>query len=154
MKVECTDKKTFELIDGSATLGKIIYDSWFSFKANAVVASDDYEIDSTGFFSTTMSVTKNGAEIASMQMNWKGQIIIVFKNGPEYILKATGMFMNKYVLEDKEQQKIMLLDPEFNWPQFSYNYNISYDTKPKDILLVLLATYAANYMVMMASGMM
>jgi hypothetical protein len=154
MRVECTDKKTFELLDGLEKLGQIAYDSLFSFKAKAVAGSEDYEINSTGFFSTMMSVTKNGVEVANMQMNWKGQVILSFKNGQEYILKPTGMFLNKYMLEDKYQQKIILLDPDFNWSQFTYSYNISYDNKPKDILLILLATYAANYMAMMSSGAM
>lgn len=84
-------------------------------------------------------------EVANMQMNWKENIIISFQNGQEYILKATGTFLNKYVLEDKDQQKIMLLHPDFNWAKFSYNYSITYDNPPQDILLVLLAAYSANY---------
>ena len=80
-----------------------------------------------------------------MKMNWKGNIIISFQNGQEFILRATGTFLNKYVLEDKDQQKLMLLNPDFNWAKFSYNYSISYDNKRQDILLVLLATYSANY---------
>jgi hypothetical protein len=100
-----------------------------------------------GIFGTTMSVTKNGTEVASMQMNWKGNIIISFPNGQEFIVKAARAFRTKYVLEDKDQQKLMLLNPDFNWAKFSYNYSISYDNKPQDIVLVLLAVYAANYYV-------
>ena len=152
MKIQCTDKKTFELTDSSEKLGHITYDGLFSFKANAIVGNDNYKITPIGIFSTTISVTKNGTEAASMKMNWKGHIIISFQNGQEFILKATGTFLNKYVLEDKDQQKLMLLNPDFNWAKFSYNYSISYDTKPQDILLVLLATYSANYYIAAMSG--
>jgi hypothetical protein len=41
----------------------------------------------------------------------------------------------------------MLLNPDFNWAKFSYNYSISYAKKPQDILLVLLATYSAKYFI-------
>jgi hypothetical protein len=75
--------------------------------------------------------------------NWKGHIIISFQKGQEFILKATGTFLTKYVLEDQDRQKVMLLNPDFNWAKFSYNYSISYAKKPQDILLVLLATYSA-----------
>jgi hypothetical protein len=154
MKIQCTDTKTFELIDGSEKLGQINYDSLFSYKAHIIIGNDEYNITPIGFFSTTNSVTKNGNEVANMQMNWKGHIILSFANGQEFILKPTGTFLNKYVIEDKGQQKIMLLDPDFNWSKFSYNYNISYDHKPQDVLLVLLATYSANYYLSMMSGTM
>jgi hypothetical protein len=145
MKIQCIDKKTFELTDSLEKLGHITYDGLFSFKANAIVGNDNYKITPIGIFNTTISVTKNGTEVANLKMNWKGHIIISFQNGQEFILKATGTFLNKYVLEDKDQQKLMLLNPDFNWAKFSYNYSISYDNKPQDILLVLLATYSANY---------
>lgn len=154
MKIQCTDSKTFELIDGSEKLGQINYDSLFSYKAHIRVGNDEYDITPIGFFSTTNSVTKNGIEVANMQMNWKGHIILSFATGQEFILKPTGTFLNKYIVEDKDQQKIMLLDSDFNWSKFSYNYNISYDHKPKDILLILLATYSANYYLSMMAGTM
>ena len=152
MKIQCTDKKTFELTDSSEKLGHMTYDGLFSFKASAIVGNDNYKITPIGFFNTTISVTKNDMEVASMKMNWKGHIIISFQNGQEFILKATGTFLNKYVLEDKDQQKLMLLNPDFNWAKFSYNYSISYDNKPQDILLVLLAAYSANYYIASMSG--
>ena len=152
MKIQCIDKKTFELTDSSEKSGYVTYDSLFSFKANAIVGNDNYKITPTGVFSTTISVTKNGTEVASMEMNWKGNIIIAFQNGEKFILKATGAFLNKYVLEDKDQQKLMLLNADFNWAKFSYNYSISYDNKPQDILLVLLVAYAANYYIAVMSS--
>ncbi len=118
------------------------------------MGNDEYNITPIGFFSTTISVTNNDTEIANMQMNWKGHIILSFATGQEFILKPTGTFLSKYVVEDKAQQKIMLLDPDFNWSKFSYNYNILYDNKPQDILLVLLATYSANYYLSMMAGTM
>ena len=154
MKIQCTDTKTFELIDGSEKLGQINYDSLFSYKAHIVVGNDEYKINPIGIFSTTIAVTKNDLEVANMQMNWKENITISLKNGQEYILKATGTFGNKYVNEDKDQQKILLLDPDFNWSKFSYNYNISFDNKPQDILLVLLTTYSANYYLSAMAGTM
>ena len=154
MKIQCTDKKTFELTDGIEKLGHITYDSLFSYKANAMVGNDNYKITPKGIFSTTVSVTNDGMERANMQMNWKGHITISLHNGPEFILKATGTFLNKFMLEDKDQQKLMLFNPDFNWAKFNYNYSVAYDNKPQDILLVLLATYCANYYISAMSGSM
>jgi hypothetical protein len=152
MQILSTDKRTFELTDGSDKLGHLTYENLFSFKANAIVGSDKYEITPTGIFSSSISVTKNGIEVANLNMNWKGHITILFPHGQEFILKATGIFMDDYALEDKDRQILMFLDPDFNWSKFVYNYSISYANKPQDLLLVLLATYAANYCITAASA--
>ena len=137
MKIQCTGSKTLELNDGSEKLGVLSYESLFSYKANVIAGKDQYEITPKGIFSTNMSVTKNGTEVAIMKMNWKGNITISFQNGREFILKATGTFLNKYVLEDQDQQKLILLDPDFNPAKLSYNYNISSDSSPAAINLTI-----------------
>jgi len=152
MKIECVNNKTFELTDGSEKPGRLTYENLFSYKAKAVVSEDNYEITPKGIFSTKISVTKNGSEVASMQMNWKGNITISLQTGQEFILKATGTFLSKYVLEDKDQQKLMLLDPDFNWSKFRYSYTVSSDNKSQNVLLVLLTVYAANYAMAAMSG--
>lgn len=145
MRIQCKDRKTFELMDESEKLGQINYDGVFSFKAEAMVGNDHYKITPLGFFSTTISVNHRGKEVATMAMSWKGYIVISYRHGEEYRLKATGPSLNKYVLEDQNRQKLMLLDADFMWAKFSYNFSISYDNKPDDLLLVLLATYAAIF---------
>jgi hypothetical protein len=147
MKLHCTNRKTFELSDNSEKLGQLHYDGFFTFRCQASVGNENYDIKPTGVFGTSMSVTRDGKEVANLKMNWKGNIIISLQNGEELVLKATGIFMNNYVLEDKDQQKILLLKPDFDWTKFSYQYDISYDQRPKDLLLVLLAVYSANYFI-------
>jgi hypothetical protein len=144
MNIRCTDKKTFELTDESGTLGHIAYNGIFSFKARAFVGTEAYTITPKGIFSTTIVVTQQDQEVASVEMSLKGHMHIAFRNGQAFTLKASGMLQNKYVLENEERQTLLRLTPDFNWAQFNYNYSLSYDDKP-DILLVLLATYAANY---------
>lgn len=152
MEIQCTDKKTFELTDGARRLGHISYDSLFTHNAVIVTGSDRYEINAVGIFSSTISVSKNGLEVANMQMSWKGDVVISLQNMGEFILKASGLFKSNYVLEDVEKRQLFLLTPDFNWKKFSYSYTISYDTAPKDFLVVLLAVYSANYYIAAMSG--
>lgn len=152
MKILCADRKTFVLSDESGELGQIIYDGVFTFKAQAMIGDDHYKFTPIGFFSTTIAVTERGREIATMAMSWKGHIIISFRNGQEYRVKATGPFLNKYVLEDKNKRKLMLLDPDIQWVNLSYNFSISYEEKPEDILMVLLAIYAAIFFMTASTG--
>ena len=85
-------------------------------------------------------------------MNWKGQIVMIFQEGQEFVFKAKGVFHNKYVIENKEEEELIRFEPKFNWGKFNYNYEISYDKKPQDILFVLLGVYAANYYIAAVAG--
>jgi hypothetical protein len=152
MKIQCTDRKTFVLIDESKKLGQLFYEGVFTFKAQAMIGDDHYEFTPVGFFSTTIDVTARGKKIATMAMSWKGHIIISLEDGREYRLMATGPFLNKYVLEDQNHQKLMLFDPDLQWAKFSYSFSISYEEKPDEIFLVLLATYAAIFFMAGNSG--
>ena len=153
MKVECTDKKTFQLIDNGRLLGQLTYKNLFSYNAEITLTNSDcYEIKPVGFFGTSIIVTKNETEIANLQMNWKGQIVVTFQDGQEFVFKAKGTFYNKYIIENKDEEKLLQFDPKFNWSKFDYNYDITYDKKPQDILLVLLGVYASNYFIASMSG--
>lgn len=155
MEAKSTDKKTFQLTENGHLLGELVYENLFSHKAGIRVAHTVfYDLNPIGIFGTSIAVEKNGAQIASLAMNWRGQIVFSFQNGEEFLFKATGLFSSKYIIENKDGEKLLLLDPRFNWSQFSYNYNISYDKKPQDILLVLLGVYAANYFIASMSGYM
>ena len=153
MKVECTDNKTFRLTDNEELLGQLAYKNLFSYNAEITLTnSDHYEIKPVGFFGTSITVTKNETEIANLKMNWKGQIVLTFQDGQEFVFKAKGVFHNKYVIENKEEEKLIQFDPKFNWSKFNYNYDISYDKKPQDILFVLLGVYASNYYIAAMAG--
>lgn len=154
MKTECTDSKTFQLFDDGQPAGQLLYKSLFSFKALITLPNfDRYEIVPSGFFQTSINVLKNEQELASLKMNWKGQIVISFQDGREFVFKATGVFFSKYFIENMQGEKLMQFDPHFKWSKFNYNYDISYDKKPQELLLVLLGIYAANYYIAIMSGM-
>jgi hypothetical protein len=153
MNVECTDNKTFRLTDNENLLGELAYKNLFSYKAEITLTnSDRYDIKSVGFFGTSIAVTKNETEIANLKMNWKGQIVMTFQDEQEFVFKAKGVFHNKYVIENKEEEELIRFDPTFNWGKFNYNYEISYDKRPQDILFVLLGVYAANYYIAAVAG--
>lgn len=153
MKIECTDKKTVRLTDNEHLLGELAYKNFFSYKAEITLSnSDHYDIKPVGFLGTSIAVTKNEMEIANLKMNWKGQIGMTFQDGQEFVFKPKGLLHAKYVIENKEGEELILFEPKFNWGKFNYNYEISYDKKPQDILFVLLGVYAANYYMAAIAG--
>ncbi len=153
MKVKCTDKRTFQLTDNSKSLGQLTYKSLFSFEAEIVLANfDRFKIKPEGLFGTGITVTKDDTEIARLKLNWKGQIVMSFSDGREFVFRPKGAFMNKYFIENKRGEQLMLFDPHFVWSKFIFNYDISYDEKPKDILLILLGVYATNHIIAVMTG--
>lgn len=153
MEAKSTDKKTFQLAENGQKLGELHYESLFSHRAQIKLTNaDTYDIKPVGVFGTSITVTKNGAEIANLKMNWRGQIVFAFQDGQEFVFKAKGAFLNKYTIDNKDGENIILLDPKFDWSKFNYSYNISYDKKPQDILFILLSVYASNYFIASMSG--
>jgi hypothetical protein len=153
MKVECTDKKTFQLTDDEQSLGQLTYKNLFSYNAEITLTNSDiYEIKPVGFFGTSITVTKNDKEVANLKMNWRGHIVMTFQDEQEFVFKAKGAFHNKFIIENKEEEKQIQYDPKFSWGKFNYNYEISYDQKPEDILFVLLGVYASNYYIAVMIG--
>lgn len=153
MEAKSTDKKTFQLTENGQQLGELIYKNLFSHKAEIKLTNSElYEVKPVGIFGTSITVTKNGTEVANLKMNWRGQIVFTFQDGQEFVLKAKGMFYNKYIIENKDEEKLIQFDPHFNWSKFNYNYDITYDEKPQDVLFVLLGVYAANYFIASMSG--
>ena len=153
MEAKSIGRKTFQLTDKGQQLGELVYENLFFLRAEIrLTNSDRYDIKPAGIFGTSVRVTKEEVSIANMKMNWRGQIVLAFQGGEEFVLKAKGMFHDKYIIEGNNKEKLIQFDPKFNWNKFSYNYDIAYDKKPEDILFVLLGVYASNYLIASMSG--
>jgi hypothetical protein len=157
MEIKSTDKQTFQLRENGTYLGEIVYENLFFLKAEIKTSdSESYKIRPVGTFGQSLSVTQNETEIARLHLSWGGEIVIAFQEGEEYILKLKGIFSNTYVLENKNKEKLLQLDAQFNWRDFNYRYAVSYtlgyDKSPENLLVVLLAAYAANLFIATLSG--
>lgn len=157
MNAHSIDKKTFQLTDNHQLLGEIIYENLFFLNAEIKLASSEvFKVKPIGLFQTSINVTQNEVEIAKLAMSWRGEIVISYKNCEEYVLKLNKFFYGKYIIENKKEEKIIQLDPIFNWREFQYTYNIDYkitdNNNSKDPLLLLLGVYAANYFIACMSG--
>lgn len=155
MEAKSVDSKTFQLAENGQPLGELIYKSLLSSSAKIILPNSDfYEIEHIGIFNTSINVTKNEAVIATLKMNWRGQIIFNFHDGQAFILKAKGLLGNKFTFENNNEEQLFQLDSQLNWKKLNYNYNIIFTDNPQNILLILLGVYAANYYMASMSGAM
>ncbi len=153
MEIQSTDRKTYQLMEDGYQLGELIYENLFFLTADIKLANSElYEVKPAGFFGTSIVVTKDGAEIANLKMNWRGHVEYTFQDGQEFVLKPTSMFSYKFTFGKKDEEKLIQFDSKFKWSNFHYTYDITYDKKPQDILFVLLGIYAANYYLATMSG--
>ncbi len=152
MEAISTNKKTFQLVENGQLIGELLYESLFFRNAEIKLSDTEcYEIKPQSVFKTSFSVSKKGEDIADFNMNWRGHIEFIMQDGQEYVLKGKGFFHNKYILENKAGEIVMVFKPEFVWRKFRYNYFIHFDNKPLENYFVLLAVYATNFIISNAS---
>src|SRR5690606_4660779 len=137
--------------------GEIIYDNLFFLKADInVVNTEKYKVEPIGFLGTRISVTQNETPIASLSLSWNGKIIITFQDGQEFSLKLDDIFSNKYILENKNNEKLLQIESKFDWKEFHYindiSYSLEYIINPRNILLLLLSIYSTNFFIATMSG--
>lgn len=149
LKVTSKTKNTFDLIvaEDSKMAGQLIYESLFSFKASIHINDQKFILSPSGMLSSHISVYSNEKEYASLKMNWRGHIVYCYPDGKVLLFKSSGLFLNKYHVEDEEGSIIMTLQPEFNWTKLDYNYTVNSNLPEVDALTVLISVYAANYFI-------
>lgn len=155
-----TDTKHFYLTSSEKKIGMLKYENWFSFNAEIVLTDGTiYKIRSKGFWGTTIEVKLGETLLLSFQMNWKGQIVIITNFNEverDFILKPKGILNSSYVLQDRDGQELLVIQPDFKWTKFSYDFNIltnesfgKFDFKE---MLLLTTVHCVNYYMSMASS--
>lgn len=157
MEAKTTDKKTFQLTENGETIGEIVYENLLFLTAKINLSdSGSYDVAPVGFFGTSIAVTQNGAPIANLVMSWNGQIVITFQDGQAFCLKLSGIFSNKFIVENKDKEKLLQIESKFNWREFQYSheiiYNVEYPNKPDRSLLSILCIYSVNCFIATMSG--
>lgn len=157
MEAKSTDRKNFQISENGQLLAELIYADWLYQKAKIkILNSGEYDLSPVGFLDSRIAIRKGGNEIASLEMNWKGQMVIAFQDGKEYRLRLNGIFQNKYILENEERDALIELNAKFHWRNFHHSYDISYDVAETEIpngdLLLALSVYATNYFIATMSG--
>lgn len=161
-KVKSKDTKHFSLSINDQEIGRVIYEKWFSLKAEITLeGAITYQIEPKGFWGTTIELKQNEKLILNFKMNWSGNIIInshFDEIERDFILKHKGIFKDSYILLSKEEEELLIIKPDFKWNKFNYDYNITttdhFDTLSFNTILLLTTIHCVNYyMTMMSSGM-
>ncbi len=153
--ITSTDSKQFTLADGDKVLGKLVYESWFSFKADITLADQSsFQVEPKGFWGTTIQVKRHNEVVADFRMNWKGQILLHnFLDGADdfYILKQKGFLKSGYVLSTDKEDELMCFLPKFKWTKARFDHQVessnTFETLAHKDFLLLVGTHCINYFI-------
>jgi hypothetical protein len=139
-------------------LGKLAYEKRALQKASATTQyAEFFDFKPVGFWQQHITVERDGTEIATLKMNWKGNIIIDIKGNDierDYLVKSIGVFQTHFTLQNRFNHDIVALRPHSNWKTCHCDYTVEINPdfqNEVDETLILIATYCANYI--MAMGM-
>ena len=158
-KVKSTDTRKFSLTQNDIILGDLTYEKWFSFTSEIILADNSrYQIEPKGFWGTTIEVRDEKNILLNFKMNWNSNIIIntKFENVENhFVFKPKGIFKSTYALFDTEGQEILVIQPDFKWSKFNYDYCIitsdTFNKFANNELLLLATIHCANYYMTMMS---
>ncbi|MBX2887351.1 MAG: hypothetical protein KF829_01740 [Ferruginibacter sp.] len=150
--VSSTNSHHFCLALDKRILGELNYKKWYSFNADIVLANNrKYNLESKGFWDTTIELHDGLKTLLSFRMGWEGIIIETFFGEEEqvFLLKLKGLFSNKFVLLNQDNEELMVAETIFNWRKLNFNYNIetpqNFDDSDKNSLLLLTVVHCINY---------
>ncbi len=147
----------FDLTEGDKLIGKLSYKSWFKFDASMEMANDvTYQVESKGFWGTTIEVTQNEKAALKFQMNWNGEIVIQTHSDDiekGYIFKHRGFFKESFTLANQDGIELLVMKPHLKWSRMSYEYEITtsddFELFPDKEVLLMTSLHCANYYISM-----
>ncbi|MBV8325244.1 hypothetical protein [Chryseobacterium sp.] len=146
------DSLSFELTRDSLLMGRLIYESWFTFNAEIEIKNRFYHVEPKGFWGTTIELKDNERVILKFRMNWNGEIVIQtyfdgIKEG--YLFKHRGMFKESFVMISQQGEELFVMKPHLKWSALHYEYHITtterFETFSNKEILLLNALHCANY---------
>ncbi|MBO0360646.1 hypothetical protein J0X19_21985 [Hymenobacter sp. BT186] len=160
--VTADDTRCFRLREGARLVGQLTYPSWFSFEATLTLATEPtpFAVQPKGFWGTTIELRQHDTTLLRFKMGWNGNIILQSTfpgHAPQdFVFRQKGLFKSHYLLTDAEGQELLVVQPDFKWSKFTYEFALTstaaLETHPSKDVLLLLAVHCANYYITMMSA--
>lgn len=128
MRAESIGLRKYVLLDDNGKkVATLNYEGWLTYQAVVELESGDkINFDSQGFWGQTIEVKQEEKHLATIRMDWLGNVKIHYENAeePTFILKYTGFWQPKVVLQDGKKNRIAEFLGRFKWSKFAYEYEI------------------------------
>mgnify|MGYP005854775527 CR=1 FL=1 len=128
MKAESIGLRKYALFDDSGKkIATLNYEGWLTYQAVAELEEGgEIKFDSQGFWGQTIEVKQEDKYLATIKMDWLGNVKIFYEKAEEpiFTLKYTGFWQPKIVLQDGKKNRIAEFVGRFKWSKFTYEYEI------------------------------
>jgi len=152
MKAESIGLRKYALFgDDGEKIATLKYDGWLTYQAVAELKDGKkIKFASQGFWGQTIEVKEEDKFMATIKMDWLGNVKI-FQNksaNPVFILKYSGFWQPKIVLQDSKKNKIAEFVGRFKWSKFTYEYEIESFAKDifDDVMNLVITYFATMYL--------
>ena len=160
--IKSNNSTSYTLTENEIELGTLLYEKWFSFKAVITLADyTTYPVEPKGFWGTTIEVKKNELVLLNFKMNWNGSIIFNTKfdnTERDFVFKQKDFFKSSYVLLSKEEEELLVIQPQFKWNRLNYDYQVNstdqFETYSFKNIVLLTIVHCANYYMSMMTATM
>ncbi len=150
--------RRFDVYDDAGRLvGTMAQNTWRPLRAEITVGDTIYRAAPTGFWQTTMVITRNDSPFAEIKFSMRTGLKINFTSeGSPYYFRYKGFWHTTYTVKDDYGNEIGLLQTHFNWKRWKYDYEIK--VHPNNLaaeanhVLPLLMMYCLRYTRVLQSG--
>ena len=144
-------KGNFELVQEDKTLLYVVeYKNWYSGEATSNFDGNSYVIRSANFWQSQFEVLRNDVFIGKFSFNWKGEIIITYRNTNgienEMLFQYKGIWKLRFILSDRSGNELLAMAS--SWSNLKYHYDVSVadglfpENEMKELLMI--CGYSAN----------
>jgi hypothetical protein len=151
-KANSTDSLNFNLTFDNQKIGELVYEKWYSFKANIQMPDGNkFQLEPKGFWESKIELKDATKTLLEFKMGWNGIIIKTFFNTTEesYLFKLKGLLGSEFILINTEKKELLVVECDFKWNKLDYDYTIEttqeFDNFTNKDLLLLTILHCINY---------
>jgi len=147
MKIYSTSGNgNFKIQSDNNDLLELEYKNWFSSIANTNLDNIEIEIRPKNFWNTSFEIFHDGKDIGDIIFNWRGDAVITVNN-EKYLFKALE-WNSKFELLNENENRIVLIIPNYRWEKNKYDYEIEIVSENFDfsrlVELLIYVGFSAN----------
>ena len=148
LRIDRLPKRNFVLSDGNTELGRLIYPSGWSEKAEVLVPEGVFQITGQkGFWATGFTVNFNGHAVMEITYTWKGGGKLKRPGQPERSLeyRPLSFWKQRFKVIDHAGRERMILHAKHNWKSIDPDHIVEMMHEPPiEPLEVLAIIHAIN----------
>jgi len=158
MKAESIGLRKYALFnDKNERIATLNYEGWLTYRATAELTDGTkINFEPQGFWGQTIEVEQEDEHLATIKMDWLGNVKVFYEKAeePTFILKYTGFWQTKMILQDRQKNGIAEFVGRFRWSKFAYEYEITplAENALPDTKDLVITWFAAMYLFKLVSG--